>query len=63
MRKRAIWGSGAIVVMSFLATDLVLGTVPDQVGVIHGCYDTKTGGVRVIDPSSASKLMEEGALI
>ena len=49
MRKRAIWGVGAVVVMSVLATALVLGTVPDQSGVIHGCYDKKTGLLRVID--------------
>jgi hypothetical protein len=28
---------------------VALATIPDSSGVIHGCYDNKTGGLRVID--------------
>jgi hypothetical protein len=45
--------------MSVLATALVLGTVPDQSGVIHGCYDKKTGLLRVIDSAGAC-MYEQG---
>jgi len=48
--------------MSVLATALVLGTVPDQSGVIHGCYDKKTGLLRVIDSAGAVCTSKETAL-
>jgi hypothetical protein len=62
MRGSVAWGFGAIVVMCLLATGLVLGTVPDESGVIHGCYDKKTGFLRVIDSASAACTSKETAL-
>ena len=52
----------AVVVMCLLATGLVFGTVPDASGVIHGCYDKKTGQLRVIDSASAACTSKETAL-
>jgi hypothetical protein len=33
----------------------VQASIPDPAGVIHGCYKTNKGDLRVIDPSSQDK--------
>jgi hypothetical protein len=49
----------AVLVMCLLATGLVFGTVPDPSGVIRGCYDKKTGQLRVIDSANAACTSKE----
>jgi hypothetical protein len=49
-----------VLVLSFgliaLAGGIAYATIPDSVGVIHGCYGTN-GQLRVIDPSNGVGLM------
>ena len=53
----APWRHGrGIVLTSSLVAALAVGgiawaTIPDSAGVLHGCYNTTTGALRVIDPS------------
>jgi hypothetical protein len=36
------------------AAGVTYAAIPDPVGVIHGCYDTTTGALRVIDPPTTT---------
>ena len=47
LSKKVISGIVAIVVAAGTAT--AFAAIPDGNGVIHGCYDTKTGALRVVD--------------
>lgn len=42
----------AVGLAALAATGIAYATIPGPGGVIHGCYDTKTGVLRVIDPSA-----------
>lgn len=48
-RKLALLIAGAVAVLAF--GSLGLAAIPDENGVIHGCYDTKTGQLRVTNTS------------
>jgi hypothetical protein len=48
-RKAGTTGALAMVVVA--AISAAYATIPDSSGVIHGCYNTKYGQLRVIDPT------------
>lgn len=52
MLHRPALGALAVVGALLLAGGVAYATVPDGNGVIHGCYGTKDGSVRVIDPGA-----------
>jgi hypothetical protein len=54
--RQAVKSRRLAVLLAVAATGLVAAgvsyaVIPDANGVVHGCYDTKTGALRVIDPS------------
>jgi hypothetical protein len=57
-RKLAV--VSGIAMLGLAAAGIAYATIPDSGGVIHGCYDTKTGALRVIDAGSCAG--KEGAL-
>jgi hypothetical protein len=51
------WPFAALVFMSaavFFASVAAWSAIPDQSGVIHGCYDIDTGALRVIDTDAGA---------
>ena len=52
MLHRPALGALAVVGALLLAGGVAYATVPDGNGVIHGCYATKDGSLRVIDPGA-----------
>jgi hypothetical protein len=61
MIKRHLGRSGVRIALAAAATlaaavcvGAALGAIPDSAGVIHGCYVTGTGQLRVFDPESAT---------
>jgi hypothetical protein len=57
-RKRGRWiamiaVTGAVVAAAVLGA-VALGAIPDNGGVIHGCFKTNGGDLRVIDDSTSS---------
>ena len=61
MRNRVLTGprgilvvAGAIIVLA-IAAGVAYAAIPDSGGVIHGCYNTNNGQLRVIDPDAGDK--------
>ena len=53
MKARPRWTIGVVALALLLITGgVAYATIPDSNGVIHGCYATKNGSLRVIDPSA-----------
>jgi hypothetical protein len=50
-RRRVITAVGAVLVLAAAAGGVAYATIPDEAGVIHSCYETKSGALRVIDPA------------
>ena len=47
-----VWAAAGVTVMAVLGGGLALASVPDAgTGVFHGCYSTKTGALRLVDPA------------
>lgn len=46
--------AGGMVAAGAVAS-IALATIPDSGGVIHGCYDTESGDLRVIDLNAGAK--------
>jgi hypothetical protein len=44
--------AGIVAIVAIAASTTAFAAIPDGSGVIHGCYDTKTGTLRVIDSGS-----------
>lgn len=51
----------AVAVLTVNAT-AVVASIPDSAGVIHGCYNSQTGNVRVIDSPTATCRNDETAI-
>ena len=41
-----------VLVTGALAATVAFAQIPDSNGVIHGCYHTANGGIRVVDDPS-----------
>jgi hypothetical protein len=52
MRNLVLIGIGAMVVA--VATGVAWATIPDGQGIIHGCYKTDNGQLRVVDAASCN---------
>jgi hypothetical protein len=48
-KRRKLAVVSGIAILGLAAAGIAYATIPDSGGVIHGCYDTKTGALRVID--------------
>ncbi len=62
--RRVVWSGAAMIAVAATAGGIAYAAIPDSGGTIHGCYSTKDGTLRVIDPS-ASQICDpkhEGAL-
>jgi hypothetical protein len=55
LRKHVRWviASGLATVLLLSGVAFALGTIPGADGVIHGCYNNRTGVLRVIDPGGS----------
>src|SRR5437588_11424093 len=53
LRKRTAQVALAIVALLTVAGGVAYATIPDSNGVIHGCYDSKSGALRVMTPQRA----------
>src|SRR5579862_8663149 len=51
IRRRGLLIAAAIAVLA-IGAGVAYATIPDSGGTIHGCYDNKSGQLRVIDPSA-----------
>jgi hypothetical protein len=49
-RRGLIAVAGAVAAVAAVSGGIAYATIPDNAGVIHGCYKTKGGALRVIDP-------------
>jgi len=47
--RRVRLGALLVVAVGFAAGGIAYASIPDPGGVIHGCYDKKSGALRVID--------------
>ena len=54
LQRRARWVPAAMVVGLALAGGIAYATVPDSSGVIHGCYQTHNGRLRVVDTAAGA---------
>jgi hypothetical protein len=61
-RRRLAWMSLAAALTLAAAAGIAYATIPDGGGVIHGCYKTPNGQLRVIDSDSESCSAGETAL-
>jgi hypothetical protein len=59
-QRRKLAVVSGIAILGLAAAGIAYATIPDSGGVIHGCYDTKTGALRVIDTGSC--VAKEAAL-
>ena len=59
LRKRTAQVALAIVALLTVAGGVAYATIPDSNGVIHGCYDSKSGALRVIDPSTSQTCLNK----
>jgi hypothetical protein len=48
--------------LAIVGAVVAVAAIPDSMGVIHGCYDTKVGGLRVINAPTASCSAKETAI-
>jgi len=53
-QRRGRWVLAAMVVGLALAGGIAYATVPDSSGVIHGCYQTHNGRLRVVDTAAGA---------
>jgi hypothetical protein len=51
LHRRAFRVGVVVVVLLAIAGGIAYATIPDSDGTIHGCYSTKSGALRVIDPA------------
>lgn len=62
-RFRVLAGAaGAGVVATFVAVGAVVASIPDSTGTIHGCYETYSGALRVIDAPTQQCVAGEVAI-
>jgi hypothetical protein len=62
-RSRLALIGGAVAAVALVGGGVAFAVMPDAgTGVIHGCYDTTSGALRVIDPASQSCSASESAL-
>jgi hypothetical protein len=54
MRRDLLFASAGAVVATALAGGIAFAAIPDQGGVINGCYQKNEGQLRVIDPAADS---------
>jgi hypothetical protein len=52
-----------VAVAGMAAAGIAYAVVPDANGVIHGCYDTKTGALRVIDSDQGQTCVNKEAAL
>jgi len=50
--KRVIWSATAALALAAALGGIAYASIPDSGGTIHGCYGTKDGTLRVIDPAA-----------
>ena len=50
--RRFIWSAATAVVLAATAGGIAYASIPDSGGTIHGCYASKDGTLRVVDPSA-----------
>jgi hypothetical protein len=60
--RRGLTGLAGVALVALAAVTVASATIPDGGGVIHGCYRTKSGNLRVIDSSTSSCRDSETAL-
>lgn len=60
-RRRKVGIAAALAVL-VVAGGVAFGAIPDNAGVIHGCYSASTGALRVIDSASQTCASGETAL-
>jgi uncharacterized protein YjbI with pentapeptide repeats len=61
-QTKLVLGIAAGLMLGGASTAVVMASIPDANGVIHACYTTLTGTVRIIDSPSASCLGTETAI-
>ena len=59
---RLLIGSSLAIVLLAGGVAFAVGTIPGEDGVIHGCYNNRTGVLRVIDPTAKSCTDKENSL-
>ena len=50
--RRFMWSAATAVVLAATAGGIAYASIPDSGGTIHGCYASKDGTLRVVDPSA-----------
>jgi len=60
--RRRIFAFAVVVAVLALAGGIAYAAIPDSNGVIHGCFKTVGGQLRVIDTSTTSCLPSETAI-
>ena len=55
MYKRILVGAALAVAVSAGVAAVAYSAIPDGSGVIHGCYKSDHGDLRVIDPAASKK--------
>jgi hypothetical protein len=60
-RRRLVALAAAVAGLA-LVGGIAYAVIPDSSGVIHGCFKTASGALRVIDPSTTSCLPSETAI-
>jgi len=48
--------SGLVLVVGGIGAGVAVASIPDSSGTIHGCYNTITGALRVVDDKSCNAL-------
>ena len=62
--RGVVWSAAAAIAVAATAGGIAYASIPDAGGTIHGCYSTKDGTLRVIDPSASQSCdpKHDGAL-
>jgi hypothetical protein len=61
-RFKVLAGAGGAVVVVALASGGVIASIPDSTGTIHGCYESYSGALRVIDTQTQQCFAGEVAI-
>src|SRR6266536_1207476 len=59
IKLKYVFGLAVAMVIGGATTAVVLAAIPDSGGVVHGCYKTATGLLRVVD-SDAGAMCQSG---
>src|SRR5213083_501079 len=61
--SRRLWGTATVgSFLVLLASSVAVAAIPDSTGIIHGCYQQRTGDLRILDTNATGCRSDELAI-